>query len=65
MPAPKQFVNGKWVYGAPAQQHIIKKNGGWDSHHQRIIENAIKEFAKEQVKLMNMESEKTELKRVK
>ncbi|PYE51442.1 hypothetical protein HUB98_05490 [Paenibacillus barcinonensis] len=65
MPAPKQFVNGKWVHGGAAQQHIIKKNGGWDQHHEELIETAIKDFAKEQVSQMNEKAKKPRLKRAK
>lgn len=61
----RRFVNGKWVYGAAAQQNIIKSNGGWDEHHKKIIRDAITEFAEKHVDVLNKDLSKPKLKRVK
>lgn len=34
--------NGKRLGGGAAQLKRIKENGGWDEHHHRVIENAVK-----------------------
>lgn len=61
----RRFVNGKWIYGAAAQQNIIKSNGGWDEHHKKIIQNAITEFAEKHVEELNKNFSKPNLKAVK
>ena len=39
------------IYGAAAQQHIIKEDGGWDEHHrkfaERVADIAMRELEKE------------------
>lgn len=61
----RRFVNGKWVYGAAAQQNIIKSNGGWDEHHKKVISNAITEFAENHVEKLNEDFNRPNLKAVK
>lgn len=45
-----KMPDGRTIYGAAAQQHIIKENGGWDEHHRKfaeiVIDNAMREFEK-------------------
>ena len=49
-----KMPDGRMIYGAAAQQHIIKENGGWDEHHrkfaERVIDTVMKEFTKENSK---------------
>ncbi|MEC1177286.1 hypothetical protein P9B03_02215 [Metasolibacillus meyeri] len=61
----RRFVNGKWIYGAAAQQNIIKSNGGWNEHHKKIIQNAIAEFAENHVEKLNENFNRPNLKAVK
>ncbi|HFJ9368466.1 MULTISPECIES: hypothetical protein [Bacillus cereus group] len=42
---------GKWIAGAAAQQHIIRKNGGWEAHHEKFANRVTK------IVLEEMESE--------
>jgi|GEM_PF-3967947 len=65
MPAPSQFVNGKRIFGAAAQQHIIKKNGGWDMFKEKIATRAASKAVKEVLKELDEEFMKPALKRVK
>lgn len=43
--------DGRTIYGAAAQQHIIKDDGGWDEHHrkfaERVADIAMRELEKE------------------
>jgi hypothetical protein len=61
MPAPRQWVNGHWVYGGAAQEHIIKKNGGWDNFVSDIVETATKNTIAE----LDNKYRKTDIKRIK
>ena len=61
----RRYVNGKWVYGAAAQQNIIKSNGGWDEHNKKLILNAITEFAEKHVEELNKDFSRPKLKAVK
>lgn len=51
MPFSSKMSDGRIVYGAAAQQHIIKMDGGWDEHHRKFAEKvaniAVKEYSKE------------------
>jgi hypothetical protein len=65
MPAPKQWVNGHWVYGGAAQQHIIKKEGQWDAFINGIVETATKNAVQATIAELEDKYRKTDLKRVK
>lgn len=65
MPAPRQFVNGKNVYGAAAQQHIIKQNGGWDKFLSKIAKDSADEAVSNVISKLQQEFKKPKLKRVK
>lgn len=43
-----RMPDGRMIYGAAAQQHIIKEDGGWDEHHrkfaERVADIALKEL---------------------
>lgn len=49
-----KMPDGRMIYGAAAQQHIIKEDGGWYEHHrkftERVINTVIKEYQKELTK---------------
>lgn len=44
-----------YLFGAAAQQHIIKMDGGWDLHHrkfaERVVNTVMEEYNKELKKL--------------
>ena len=46
-----RLPDGRTIYGAAAQQHIIKEDGGWDEHHrkfaERVADIAMRELEKE------------------
>lgn len=46
-----RMPDGRMIYGAAAQQHIIKEDGGWDEHHRKfaslVIDTVMKEYDKE------------------
>lgn len=70
--ANKWYENddGKKVYGAAAEQHIIKQNGGWDAHHEKFAEETqeimFKELAKKQVRTSQLlRPEEQRIRRVK
>ena len=46
-----KMPDGRTIYGAAAQQHIIKEDGGWDEHHRkfavRVADIAMRELEKE------------------
>jgi hypothetical protein len=65
MSAPRQFVNGHWVYGAPAQEHIIKKNGGWDKFIAKISRESADEAVNNVISKLQKEFSKPNIKRVK
>lgn len=65
MAAPKQFVNGKWVGGGAAQQHIIKKNGGWDAFLNKISQESADEAVNNVISKLKKEFQQPKLKRVK
>lgn len=45
-----KMSDGRMVYGAAAQQHIIKEDGGWDEHHRKfaklVVDVAMREYDK-------------------
>lgn len=49
-----RMPDGRWIYGAAAQQHKIKEDGGWDAHHQKFAEHvakiAVREYNKDLTK---------------
>lgn len=65
MPAPRQFVNGNSVHGAAAQQHIIKKNGGWDSFINKIATDSADEAVSKVISKLQEEFSRTEIRRIK
>lgn len=65
MPAPRQFVNGNHVYGAAAQQHIIKKNGGWDNFVEKISRKAADEAVRNVIDSLEQEFARPKLRRAK
>ena len=46
-----RMPDGRMIYGAAAQQHIIKEDGGWDEHHrkfaERVVTTVMQEYDKE------------------
>lgn len=54
MPLSTKMPDGRIIYGAAAQQHIIKEDGGWDAHHQKFAERvakiAVREYGKDLTK---------------
>lgn len=46
-----KMPDGRIIYGAAAQQHIIKEDGGWNEHHrkfaERVADIAVKEYERE------------------
>lgn len=36
-----RMPDGRLIYGAAAQQHIIKEDGGWDEHHKKFANEVI------------------------
>lgn len=60
----KVWDGKKWLYGAAAQQHIIRKNGGWDAHHEKFGSELLSEFVKTFVGKFNNEQVKFPLRRV-
>lgn len=36
-----RMPDGRLIYGAAAQQHIIKEDGGWDEHHKKFAKTVI------------------------
>ena len=51
MSLSSKMPDGRRIYGAAAQQHIIKEDGGWDEHHrkfaERVVNTVMKEYNKE------------------
>ena len=49
-----RMPDGRMIYGAAAQQHIIKEDGGWDEHHRKFAERvaniAVREYNKDLIK---------------
>lgn len=39
--------NGKIVAGGAAQQHLIKLNGGWQNHHEIVVQKTITKVAQQ------------------
>lgn len=65
MSAPRQWVNGHWVYGAPAESVIINRNGGWDAFINKIATQAADEAVSNVISKLQSEFSKTEIRRVK
>ena len=46
MSLSSKMPDGRTIYGAAAQQHIIKDNGGWEEHHSKfakfVVDTVIK-----------------------
>lgn len=51
MSLSSKMPDGRTIYGAAAQQHIIKEDGGWDEHHrkfaERVADIAVREYNKD------------------
>jgi hypothetical protein len=41
---------GKVLHGAPAQEVFIKRQGGWDAYHEKMVVNISKKVYKEIMK---------------
>ncbi len=54
MSLSSRMPDGRMIYGAAAQQHIIKEDGGWDEHHRKFAERvaniAVREYTKDLTK---------------
>ena len=51
MSLSSKMPDGSMIYGAAAQQHIMKEAGGWDEHHrkfaERVADIAVREYNKD------------------
>lgn len=64
MSAPRRFVNGHWVYGAAAQENIIKSKGGWDKFVADIAQQSADETVERVIDNLNRQY-RTPIKRIK
>lgn len=55
------YTDGRRLFGAAAQQHIIKRDGGWDNHHKKFAMEVINDFVEQHIHEMNIKESQPRL----